>query len=159
MPENPIKSAIAKKASRRRAVVTLVLLVGAIAWYHWGDSIREPIDRTRVRNFRYLPGSDQPVSDLRLTMGNHLHLPSGECVRVSPDVICYARSLSHHKAFGFRNGYSYVQVNGKTYGKKEGPCGSTAHLQLGEEPLDASAVVTEALIIESLKRGGFHLIH
>ena len=158
MPAKSIASAIAKKASRRRAVVALALLACAVAWHLYGDSIRESIDRSKVRNFRYLPGEPQLILDMRPGIQNTLYLPAGKCVRASPDVICYARSLSHHRAFGFRKGYSYVQVNGKTYGKQEGPCGSNTHIQLGVGPMDGEMPLTEALVVESLKRSGFHLI-
>lgn len=158
MPAESFTDTANKKRKRRKAGISLVLLGGALAWYVFGDAIRESIDRAKVRNFRYSPGEAQVVTGMRPGNNNNLYLPSGKQVSPSPNVICYSRSLSHHTLFGFRDGYSYVQVNGKTYGKQEGPCGSTTHLQLGVEPMDGELVVTEAMVVESLKRQKFHLI-
>lgn len=63
--------------------------------------------------------------------------------------------MGHHRLFGFRNGYSYVNINGHTYWKPKGECGTTLHVNLElTSPHDVSTV-TENQIVTALRKDGF----
>jgi hypothetical protein len=142
----------------RRGLIALVLLGCAVGWHFAGDGIWEIIDRTLVRNFRFVPGSSETITGTRGSMRNFLMLPTGVCVKVGADTTCYARSLSHHTPFGFRSGYSYVNVDGATYRKDHGPCTDMLNLQLAVPPWAEESAVTKAVVLEALEKDGFRLI-
>ncbi len=150
---------VAKRKSKR--LVLFLVIVGCfIGWQLFGDAIREGIDRQLVRNARYVEAETVHKSATRPGRTNRLLIPSGQWVKVGADVKCYARSLSHHDWFGlgFRTGYSYVQVNGKTYGRPKGQCRDTLHVVIAVDPMDSESVVTEEIVVEALIAGGFQLI-
>lgn len=150
---------LAKRKSKR-LVLFIVILGCFIGWQLFGDLIREGIDRQLVRNARYVEGETVYKSATRPGQTNRLLFPCGEWVKVGPDVKCYARSLSHHDWFGLgiRAGYSYVQVNGKTYGRPEGQCRNSLHIVIEVDPMDSESVVTEEIVVQGLIAGGFHSI-
>jgi len=146
------------KSSRNRRLFFLVLIGGIVGWYFCGDAIREFIDREMVRNVRFDPGRTDLQPGARPGSRNRLVLPKGKWVKAGPEVICYGRAFGHHTLFGFRRGYSYVQINGKVYGKASGQCGSTQSIQLAVDSMDSDAAVTEDVVVQALEKEKFNLI-
>ena len=139
----------------KRQLILLLSLTAILGWYCTGDGISECLDRSLVRHFHYQPNRTELTSGTRRGGSSILYLRKGTCVKIGKDVICYARSMGHHTLFGFRNGYSYVNVNGHTYWKSKGECGTTLHINLGDMLIDEGATVTEELIVKALRRDGF----
>jgi hypothetical protein len=150
--------ASASKSKRNRRLSFLVLLGCIVGWFFCGDAIREFIDREMVRNVQFDPDGTKLQPGARPGSLNRLILPKGKWVKAGPDVICYGRALGHHALFGFRRGHSYVQVNGKVYGKESGPCGSTQSIQLAVDSMDSDTVVTEDVVVQALAKERFTLI-
>jgi hypothetical protein len=146
------------KSKRNRLLSVLVFLGCIVGWFFSGDLIRELIDREMVRNVRYDPGKTDLLPSARPNSRDRLALPKGKWVKAGPGVICYGRALGHHTLFGFRRGYSYVQINGKADGRAGGPCGSTQNILLAVDPLDSESFVTEDVVLQALKKDNFHLI-
>lgn len=149
---------VVTKRKKKRLILFLIILGCFIFWQLFGDVIREGIDREMVRNARYVSGEALHESSARPGSANRLMIPNGKWVKVGPHVKCYGRSLSHHALFGFRSGYSYVQVNGKMYGKPTGPCRNSIHVVIEVDPMHSESVVTEEIVVQGLSAGGFHLI-
>ncbi len=149
---------VVTKRKRRRLIVFLVMFGCFIGWQFFGDAIREVIDRTLVRNVRYVSGETVYKSGTRPGSTNRLILPSGQWVKVGSHVKCYGRSMSHHGLLGLRSGYSYVQVNGKVYGKPIGPCTNYEIVPIAVDPMDSESVVTVEMVVQGLEKAGFHLI-
>jgi hypothetical protein len=149
---------VVTKRKKKRLILFFVILACFIGWQLFGDTIKEGIDRELVRNARYVAGETVHKSGTRPGSSNRLILPNGQWVIIGSDVKCYATSLSHHSLFGLRSGYSYVQVNGKMYGKPTGPCRNSIHVVIEVDPMDSESVVTEEIVVQGLVMGGFHLI-
>lgn len=149
---------VVKKRKIGCLIPFLVITGCFVAWQLFGDAIRERIDRNLVRNARYVSGEALHESSARPGSANRLAIPNGKWVKVGTHVKCYGRSLSHHTVFGLRSGYSFIQVNGKMYGKQTGPCGNTIHVVIDVDPMNSASVVTEEIFVQGLIMGGFHLI-
>lgn len=143
------------KSYRKQYVLLLLALAAIAGWYFMGDAVTALIDRSLVRHFNYQPGRTELTSGTRPGGASILYLPKGACVKVGKDVICYARSMGHHRLLGFHNGYSYVNVNGRCYWKPSGECTSTLHIPLGDTLLYEESNVTEELIVQALRKDGF----
>ena len=152
------KDASTSKSKRYRRLSFLVLLGCLVGWYFCGDSISEFIDREMVRNVRFDPSKTDLQPGARPGSRNLLMLPKGKWVKAGPDVICYGRALGHHTLFGFRRGYSFVQINGKVYGKASGQCGSAQCIQLAVDSMDSDPAVTEDVVVQALKKEKYILI-
>ncbi len=149
------KNASASKSKPWRKVLCVVLLGCIGSWYFYGDALWEIIDREMVRNVRYDPSKYDLLPVARQGGRNRLVLPNGKWVKAGPGVICYGRALGHHTSFGFRRGYSYVQINGKAYSKSSGPCTSTQGILLAVDSMDSESVVTEDVVLQALVKAEF----
>lgn len=134
-------------------MLTLTLIV--VGWYFADDSINETVDRYLVHNFQYKEGRTKLTDGFRGDDFRVLYLRDGSCVKVGEGIICYARSMSHHRLFGFRAGYGYVNVNGRVYWRGRGECGSTLHITLENEDVSSGELISERSLVKALRKQGF----
>jgi len=140
---------------RKRHLIPLLALTAMVGWYFLGDAFTECIDRSQVRHFHYQPDKTELKSGTRNGGLHILYLCKGECVKFGKDVTCYARSVSHHRLGGLRAGYCYVNVNGRTYWRPRGECGTTLYIDLGDTPPNEESTLTEEQIVQALRKDGF----
>lgn len=154
---DPSPAEVVVKKRKISCLIPFLIILGCfVAWVLFGDAIRERIDRNLVRNARYVSGEALHESSARPGSANRLAIPNGKWVKVGTHVKCYGRSLSHHAWFGLRSGYSFIQVNGRMYGKQTGPCRNTIHVVIDVDSMDTASVVTEEIFVKGLIMGGFH---